>query len=319
MDNSNRGFRGSGGFGGSRYSRLRKILGTLALFAVLVLCPLLLQFYLLFSLHLTENEVLNIVLGVEESPPHFKGLRALVMGLEHSCTTMIASLLFNAPCVIGAFETGYLLAQSPKDITEVQPWYAWNNERGIEDLTYRLTPEDSNAMKGAPNFQTMYDILRERSYIFNDLIDEEYCEKPYQMIDKTPRYILKQHFENVIDKTPGVPIIVAQKSFDKLKESWAKRNQNLSRKLYDTTFNNAWQMKQKHPHRILIVQEEDFMKDPNAVMEDVFHHVGLEWRSEYLKMEGLLKKVSNSSALTEYVNRLKFQAGKHSDFHLHKA
>jgi hypothetical protein len=289
------------------YSRLRKRFGVLV---ALLVAWLLLQFYLLFLVHLNKNEAAT-------TTPDFKGLRALVVGLEHSCTTMIASLLFNAPCVIGAFETGYLLAEYPKDITKVQPWYKWNNERDKDlGLTYRLTPQDSKAMSEAPNFQTMYDILRERSFIFNDLIDEEYCEKPYQIIDKTPRYITSKHFEKVIDKTPGVPIIAVHKSFEKLKESWAKRNNILSRQLYDETFDNVWQMKQKYPRRILIVQEEQFMKDPNAVMEDVFHHVGLEWKSEYLQMTGLLKKVSNNSALTEYVKRLKFQAGKHSNFHL---
>jgi hypothetical protein len=247
----------------------------------------------------------------ENSKKDFPGLRAIVTGFEHSCTTVIAKLLFNAPCVIGAFETGFLLASSPKYISKVQPWYEWHKHGSSMD-SYGLTPEDLLAMEKAPDFQVMFDILRDRSYLFNELIDEEYCEKPYQLIDKTPRYIHKDHFENVLDNTPGVPVIVVQKGFYKLAESWAKRNDTLTRQNYDATFDNVWRMKQKYPHRILIVQEENLMKYPNAVMEDVFHHVGLEWNSEYLEMKGLLRKVSNDSLLEKYVEKYKFRAGKHS-------
>jgi hypothetical protein len=244
---------------------------------------------------------------------NFTGLHAIVTGLEHSCTTLISKLLFNAPCVIGAFETGYLLAPSPKEITKVQPWYDWHKKNESTTDYYDLTPEDLFAMENAPNFQTMYDILRERSYLFNDLIDEEYCEKPYQLIDKTPRYIDKENFERVLVNTPGVPVIVAQKGFHKLAESWAKRNGTLTRQEYDTTIENVLLMRKKYPHRILIVQEETLMKHPNAVMEVIFRHVGLEWKSEYLQMKGLLRKVSNDSTLTKWVEQYKFIAGKHSD------
>ena len=52
----------------------------------------------------------------------FSALRAIVTGLEHSGTTVFSKILFNVPCIIGAWETGLLLAKTPRDIRRVQPW-----------------------------------------------------------------------------------------------------------------------------------------------------------------------------------------------------
>ena len=240
------------------------------------------------------------------------GLRAIVTGLEHSCTTLVVRLLYNAPCVIGALETGFLLADQPNQIEAVQPWFKLNSASWTPGLNYRLTPVDVEAMKNATNFLDMYQILRQRSYLFNDLNDETYCEKPYEMIDKTPRYIYKLHFEKILEKTPNVPVIVTQKGYDKLKESWMKRNGNLTQQFYEETFDNVELMKKKFTNRILIVQEEDLMQSPKRVMLEVFHHVGLEWKDEYLQMVGLLKKVSNDTALVKRIKEWRFEAGKHS-------
>jgi hypothetical protein len=57
------------------------------------------------------------------------GLVAIVTGLEHSGTTLMGRLLNNAPCVIGAYETGFLLAETPRDIDGVHPWYVIGSYR----------------------------------------------------------------------------------------------------------------------------------------------------------------------------------------------
>jgi len=54
------------------------------------------------------------------------------------------------------------------------------------------------------------------------------------------------------------------------------------------------------------------MAHPRAVMMDVFHHVGLEWNSDFLQMKGLLKKFSNDTKMLERIKRWKFSPGKHS-------
>ena len=247
-----------------------------------------------------------------ETTPH-EGLLAIVTGLEHSGTTLIGSVLFNAPCVIGAFETGYLAAETPSVIDKVEPWYHWNMARtNVTDLSYRLTDDDIEAMKKAPDFIQMYDILRHRSYLFNNLNDEEYCEKPYNMIDKTPLYVRPSYFESILEKSPGVPVIVLKKKFDNLKDSWDARNDTLTQQFYDEVFDNVWNMKVKYKGRILIIHSEDIMTHPEATMIDIFEHIGLEFKTEYLQMKGLLKKFMNDTRTIKRIEQLKFKAGKHS-------
>lgn len=255
--------------------------------------------------------------------PSSHGLRAIVTGLEHSGTTLTGSLLINAPCIMGAFETGYLLASSPKHIEDADPWYRWNSAiTNTLDINYRLSDEDIREMKSCANFLDMYHTLRQRSYLFNQLNDESYCTTPTEMIDKTPRYVYPKYFEDVLKKTPGVPVVVTRKKFDKLAESWNRRENNLTREFYRQTFENVYRMKIKYPHRILVIEEEDLMMYPEAVMMDVFHHVGggggdnsnssMEWKSEYLQMKGLLKKFRNDTRTLRQIEHWKFSPGKHS-------
>jgi hypothetical protein len=245
--------------------------------------------------------------------PSQGGLRAIVTGLEHSSTTLMGALLFNAPCVIGSAETGYLLAGSPADIGAVSPWFRWNSA-GDDTLfiSYGLTPLDLEAITNATDFFEMYDVLRRRSHLFSDLHDEAYCQRPYQVIDKTPRYVYPEHFEAVLKKTLGVPVIVMKKDYDDQRESWNRRHGNLTRKFYDETFDNVRKMEELYPGRIVTIREEDLMKNPDDVMCGVFRHVGLEWKSEFLNMTGLLRKFSNDSSTSERIKKWTFKAGKHS-------
>ena len=241
------------------------------------------------------------------------GLRAIVTGLEHSGTTLTGSLLYNAPCIIGAFETGFLVADTPKDIENVKPWFQWNNaSRNIKDINYRLHPDDVTEMKSASDFMEMYNILRRRSYLFNKLNDDDNCVKPTQMVDKTPLYVYPEHFESILKKTPGVPVIVTKKDYTKLKVSWGRRNSTLTREFYDKTFDNVCEMMEKYSNRIIIVNEEELMSDPDTVMTRVFQHVGLEWKSDYLRMNGLLKKFVNDTRTSKQIEQYIFKAGKHS-------
>ena len=171
-----------------------------------------------------------------------------------------------------------------------------------------------DVMKTSTNFLDMYHILRHRSYLFNELIEDDHCTSPSEMIDKTPRYVYPKYFESVLKKTPGVPVIVTRKNFDKLQESWKRRENNLTRSFYQQTFENVYKMKIKYPHRILVIDEEDLMTYPEAIMMDVFHHVGEDmiWKTEYLQMKGLLKKFRNDTKTMKQIEHWKFSPGKHS-------
>ncbi len=132
------------------------------------------------------------------------------------------------------------------------------------------------------------------------------------MIDKTPRYVHPAYFESVLQKTPGVPVVVLQKNFEKLKESWDVREDTLTQQFYNEVYGNVWKMKLKYKGRILIIHTEDLMAHPEATMQDIFEHVDLEFQTEYLQMEGLLNKFSNDIRTRKSIEQMKFKAGKHS-------
>jgi len=90
---------------------------------------------------------------------------------------------------------------------------------------YMLTLEDVDTLAAARNIPEMLDALRNISHLFDNLTDEPWCDKPYQMIDKTPRYIYKSYFERILKEThlAHVPIVVVKKPYESLKKSWANR------------------------------------------------------------------------------------------------
>ena len=211
-------------------------------FATFKLIFVIILFSLIRNIHKLNNAVDDYV-AIDKPSFHQEkvvyeshlGLRAIVTGLEHSGTTLVGRVLANAPCIMGAHETGYLLAPTPKDIEDVVPWFEWNSAKANMTIeNYRLQPDDVEAMKNAKDFIQMYDILRNRSYLFNELNDDEQCMKPSYMIDKTPRYVYPQYFQNILEKTPGVPVIVTQVDYEKLCALWRRHGgSTLPRELYD--------------------------------------------------------------------------------------
>jgi len=245
----------------------------------------------------------------------FSALRAIVTGLEHSGTTAISKVLFNAPCVIGAWETGFLLEESPSDIRNL-PWMRWHTDMNIEDM-YMLKPEDIDALEDARNFPEMLDALRNRSHIFNNLIDESWCDKPYQMIDKTPAYIYKLHFERILKETHAahVPVVVVKKSLKSLRESWGKRKDRLPKYFYRKTYSNVERMIRKYPNRIMVVNWDDVAPNVESVMQEVFQFIGLKWRTDYLKMTNLKKKFAiYGKVWTDSIAQWEWNISHHGSF-----
>merc|ERR1712179_189460 len=99
--------------------------------------------------------------------------------------------MFNAPCVLGAHETGYLLAEEPSQIDMLHPSYEWNqlkapNDNKPPNLSYGLSPKNYEAMKGARNFAELYQLLRHNSPLLSriDVVDKR-CglenREPYEV------------------------------------------------------------------------------------------------------------------------------------------
>jgi len=251
----------------------------------------------------------------QDEDPIKENLRVIITGMEHSGTTITGRLIMNAPCLIGATETGYLLAKTPKKIHSVLPWYNWNIDNGNDSgndrkrMMYLLKEDDYRDMSAAENFSEMYKILRNRSHLFNDLNDfyddGRECEKPTQIVDKTPRYVWPEHFENILIKTPGVPVIVVKKPFKDMRTKQTKE-------FYDEVYNNVDKMKKRYPNRIIILNYDEFINDPETIMECIFEFVGLTWKSEYLKMSRLKKKFSAFPDVVKQIGDWEFVPGGHS-------
>ena len=240
-------------------------------------------------------------------------LHSIITGLEHTGTTITGRLVMNAPCLVGATETGFLLADSPQDIGDVYPWYDWNIDDGKDTdkkkMMYLLSPEAYEKMKAAKNFSEMYYILRENSHLFNNLNDKyddgRECEKPTRIVDKTPRYVRPKYLEKILIKTPGVPVLILKKPLNKTRI-------DITKEQYDEVFDNVKKMMKKYPGRIKILHYEKFTENPEKVMGEVFEFLGLTWKDEYLKMSGLKQKFSVYPEVAEQIGKWKFVAGGHS-------
>jgi len=247
------------------------------------------------------------------------GLAAIITGLEHAGTTMFANMLYNVPCIMGAYETGYLLAESPAEIDSLHPTYEWNrnevsnsSRNGFHpQLNYHLSDDDCQAMKEAKNFANMYQILRHKSRLFSSeyipttniiMADNDShshssasaCETPYQIIDKSPSYIQPEYFEDILEKTPMVPVFVLDRRDDD-KEAEEKASAAHRRHKTAIIHDNIRAMQTKYPGRIHIITFGDLMSRPETVMRQVFSILELkdEWKTEYLEMKGLLSKLQN--------------------------
>lgn len=269
-------------------------------------------------LHRKETSFDDLSRYDDELPP----IRAIVTGLEYSGSSIIAKILYNAPCMIGAPETGFLVAKTPADIEEeVHPWIDWNQDMNRLDY-YMLSVDDIDLMKHAKDFTELYNILRDRSPLFNEIREDD-CSMP-QVIDHTPRYIYPLHLDRILSKASlaGVPVIVTKKSFEELRKSWAQRGRTLYQDIYNEVYDNVEIMRKKYPHRITIIDYDDnelFSHDAvSSVMQNIFHSLSLRWDPGYLNMEGLRKKISSNPKYSKYFNveleNLQFQPGSHKHF-----
>lgn len=79
----------------------------------------------------------------------------------------------------------------------------------------------------------MYARLRRLSTLTLNASSATECARPLHLIDKAPAYVYQ--LEEIMDKTPNIPVVVTTKEFEALETSWKKRGVAvLTRHLYDT-------------------------------------------------------------------------------------
>jgi len=217
-------------------------------------------------------------------------LFTIVTGFQHSGTTILAQLIKSAPDVFGGFECGLLRnGTTPADFKNVEPFYDWMVWSTKEDL-WGLSRESRDLLVSAKCDAEMYATLRDRSPLFHYSPNQN-----SYLVDKTPAYLLK--LVDVMDRTPGIPVVIAQKNHEALIKTYKKRN------FSDQRIEGEMRLRKKpleaalkkYPDRIHIANTTRWYEDPDEVMEGVFNFLGLEWRSEYLTMAALnAKRVSGS-------------------------
>jgi len=211
-------------------------------------------------------------------------LSAIVTGTAHSGTTIISQLIMSAPNIYGAQEGGLLLASEPSKFKEVSPFYAWTMKSTINKF-WGLSNDQRDLLLNSTCHAEMYVRLRRYSSLFFHPPNEESW-----ILDKTPAYI--RNLVDVMDRSPGVPVVVTEKSYHDQRASLKKRNvKNYIAKIIITAKDDSLrEALKKYPNRIHIVNMTALYLDPNVVMGKVFDFLGLEWQPEYLTMEALNSK-----------------------------
>jgi hypothetical protein len=223
------------------------------------------------------------------------GLFAIITGIEHSGTTMTSSLVMNAPNLYGAFESGMMLFD---DTTKhyVNDMDRMNKTK--ESLFYKgLTAPVTNHFWGLSDghrdeiFEKarcpveQYNILRKHSPIYKSQKTEESW-----IIDKTPAYY--HNLFSIMQRTPGVPVIVTKKEDEAVRHSLQKRgasNSEIERRL--SNFHRELDLcRTNFPERLFVLDHTEFTRYPNKVMTDLFAFLGLKWDPSYLSNEALNKK-----------------------------
>ena len=227
-----------------------------------------------------------------------KSLFAIVTGLEGSGTTVLSSLIKNAPGVFGGFECGFLLAPEPSafDAACCHPWNEWIQEGG--DHMWNVSAKGLQRIRAAHSFAHMYARLIQESPTLKAI-------PKVRVLDKTPRYAY--NLPAVLRKVPGVPCVVSVKG--------------------NATDPSVYEALRLYPQRVLLVEHEALLADPSAAMREVFaflrthqekaeDRAALHWQDSYLGMGGFAEQLalsdSDACEVAQIAEVYRFRPGAHT-------
>merc|ERR1712107_619483 len=97
------------------------------------------------------------------------------------------------------------------------------------------------------------------------------------IIDKTPAYY--HNLFSIMQRTPGVPVIVTKKEDKAVRHSLRKRgasHSEIERRLLN--FHRELDLcRTNFPERLFVLDHTEFTRYPNKVMTDLFVFLGLKW------------------------------------------
>jgi hypothetical protein len=231
------------------------------------------------------------------------GLSVIVTGMMHSGTSILSQLIMSAPDVFGGVEWGLLMAKKPSEFADVHPFYEWMIRDDAEGL-WALSESSRDLIVNARCDAEMYATLRQRSPLYHYGYNLNST-----ILDKTPGYMSR--LVEVMDRTPGIPVVVTQKNDADMAKALEKRYANDPKTMFEVkrlVQNNREQLKlaqEKYPGRIHIANTSDWHDKPNEIMEGVFDFLGLKWKPEYLTMDAVNAKRVQGSVKTAPFTRKK--------------
>ncbi len=218
-------------------------------------------------------------------------IKFAICGLEHSGTTLISDLFRQIEGVDAGFECGVLLAKSPSDFREFEP-FSTNMLKG-----WQITEEEFSACCTAENHHDFYLKLQNSS--------RELTDGTKDIFDKTPRYLSR--LEECLSRI-DVPFIASFKDpraivhsdfkragtddFDGWYKSYLPKKRHYLRTCY-----RQYMLSESNP-RVFFVALEELALNARATMEAMFAHAGYKFSMDYMLMRGLRYKNTKANAVS---------------------
>jgi len=213
------------------------------------------------------------------------GLFCIITGMENSGTTIISSIVMNAPNLYGAFELGLLLAPTPQQFRNVQPFFSWitlPTATPTSSHGWGLTNNQTEEILAAECAAEQYNLLGKYSPIYSGALNTSW------LVDKTPGYVYDLYA--IMQRTPKVPVIVTQKDDNSIRQSFEKRGSyNNTERI--KSFHRELELVKKHfSERLFVLNYTAFTEDPDRIMTMLFSFLGLRWDPMYLTLEKFNQK-----------------------------
>jgi len=217
-------------------------------------------------------------------------LFTIVTGLEHSGITIVSQLIMSAPHVYGGVECGTLLASETSKLDEVLPFYDSKMRSKSAERHCGISIDQKDNFLNSTCHAEVYDRLHRYSSLYLHPPDEDSW-----ILDKTQLYI--RMLVDVMDRSPGVPVVVTEKSFNDQKKSLKKRGEKIKviKQIIEIKNESLRQAREKYPDRLHVVDMTALYLDPHTVMGQVFDFLGLKWQPKYLTMEAFNSKLPPGS------------------------
>ena len=204
----------------------------------------------------------------------------------------MSELLRQHPDVDAGFEGGFLLADTPADFANIDPFYrmilpGWG-----------LAGADLDELTASPDWPSLYEVLFRRFV----------GSGPRRwIVDKTPKYM--EFLDAVMNKVPGIPAVTIVRDPRALFWSWRKRAEKelppdwIERyaaryRRYGEGHARAESM---FGDRLLLLRHEDLSLRPTEAAGRLFEFLGLDLLEEYLEFSPRFRNVRGGEIVSSYV------------------